>query len=191
MVLDPSPPPLTTIYIDAFISICVIWLILMCDMTHSYVRLRCDMTHSYVRLRCDCGSATARAKIYVDAFICAPQMWYDSLTDGILDRQQRKPRFMLTHSYVWHDSFICAPQMWLWIGNNESQSLLLTHSYVHLRCDMTVWYVCFRCDFGSATTRAKVYEGRREILEEEETIQKTTTIAYRAPEMVRHDSFAE
>jgi len=67
----------------------------------------------------------------------------------------------------------------------------LTHSYVHLRCDMTDWYVRFRCDFGSATTRAKVYEGRREILEEEETIQKTTTIAYRAPEMVRLDSFAE
>jgi AP2-associated kinase len=40
------------------------------------------------------------------------------------------------------------------------------------------------CDFGSATTRAKVYEGRREILEEEERIQKTTTLAYRAPEMV-------
>ena len=41
------------------------------------------------------------------------------------------------------------------------------------------------CDFGSATTRAKVYEGRREILDEEERIQKTTTLAYRAPEMVR------
>lgn len=40
------------------------------------------------------------------------------------------------------------------------------------------------CDFGSATTRAKVYEGRKEIVEEEERIQAKTTMAYRAPEMV-------
>ena len=40
------------------------------------------------------------------------------------------------------------------------------------------------CDFGSATTRAQAYEARRELLEEEERIQKTTTLAYRAPEMI-------
>ncbi|EKX45364.1 hypothetical protein GUITHDRAFT_62023, partial [Guillardia theta CCMP2712] len=40
------------------------------------------------------------------------------------------------------------------------------------------------CDFGSATTRAQVYETRKDILEEEERIQKFTTLAYRAPEMV-------
>ena len=40
------------------------------------------------------------------------------------------------------------------------------------------------CDFGSCTTRAKKYETRKEILDEEEIIQKYSTMMYRAPEMV-------
>lgn len=39
------------------------------------------------------------------------------------------------------------------------------------------------CDFGSTTTRAKVYETTLEISEEEENIRRTTTPAYRAPEV--------
>mmetsp|Transcript_12000 Transcript_12000/g.18809 ORF Transcript_12000/g.18809 Transcript_12000/m.18809 type:complete len:301 (+) Transcript_12000:537-1439(+) len=40
------------------------------------------------------------------------------------------------------------------------------------------------CDMGSATRRAMVYENRQDILQEEERIQRFTTQAYRAPEMV-------
>lgn len=39
------------------------------------------------------------------------------------------------------------------------------------------------CDFGSATTRAKVYQTSKEIVEEEELIGKYSTAMYRAPEM--------
>ncbi|KAG1666241.1 hypothetical protein FOA52_011543 [Chlamydomonas sp. UWO 241] len=39
------------------------------------------------------------------------------------------------------------------------------------------------CDFGSATTRAQVYETTEERATEEETIRRNTTPAYRAPEM--------
>jgi hypothetical protein len=35
------------------------------------------------------------------------------------------------------------------------------------------------CDFGSATTRAQTYSSRKEILDEEETIQKHSTMMYR------------
>ena len=40
------------------------------------------------------------------------------------------------------------------------------------------------CDFGSCTAGGKVYETRKEILDEEEIIQKYSTMMYRAPEMV-------
>ncbi len=40
------------------------------------------------------------------------------------------------------------------------------------------------CDFGSCTAGGKVYETRKEILDEEENIQKYSTMMYRAPEMV-------
>ena len=39
------------------------------------------------------------------------------------------------------------------------------------------------CDFGSATSRAKVYAGVEEIAAEEDVIRKHTTPAYRAPEV--------
>lgn len=39
------------------------------------------------------------------------------------------------------------------------------------------------CDFGSCTTRAKVYESAAEICDEEEQITKYSTAMYRAPEM--------
>mmetsp|Transcript_17788 Transcript_17788/g.29455 ORF Transcript_17788/g.29455 Transcript_17788/m.29455 type:complete len:758 (-) Transcript_17788:78-2351(-) len=39
------------------------------------------------------------------------------------------------------------------------------------------------CDFGSCTTRAKRYMNRAEMLEEEERIQRFSTMMYRAPEM--------
>ncbi|KAG2493277.1 hypothetical protein HYH03_008414 [Edaphochlamys debaryana] len=39
------------------------------------------------------------------------------------------------------------------------------------------------CDFGSSTSRAQVYETQAEIAIEEENIRRTTTPAYRAPEM--------
>lgn len=39
------------------------------------------------------------------------------------------------------------------------------------------------CDFGSATSRQKVYETPREIAWEEEAVRRQTTPAYRAPEM--------
>ena len=40
------------------------------------------------------------------------------------------------------------------------------------------------CDFGSCTAGGKVYESRKDILDEEENIQKYSTMMYRAPEMV-------
>jgi serine/threonine protein kinase len=40
------------------------------------------------------------------------------------------------------------------------------------------------CDFGSATTRAGVYRTRKDVLDEEDRIQRYTTMAYRSPEMV-------
>ena len=40
------------------------------------------------------------------------------------------------------------------------------------------------CDFGSCTAGGKVYESRKDILDEEEIIQKYSTMMYRAPEMV-------
>lgn len=43
-----------------------------------------------------------------------------------------------------------------------------------------VWVLC---DFGSATTRAKVYQSTQDIAVEEEVIRKHTTPAYRAPEV--------
>ncbi len=39
------------------------------------------------------------------------------------------------------------------------------------------------CDFGSSTSRAKVYNTVQEIAEEEEIIRKQTTPAYRPPEV--------
>lgn len=39
------------------------------------------------------------------------------------------------------------------------------------------------CDFGSATTRAQVYQTAAEIAAEDDNIKRTTTPAYRAPEM--------
>lgn len=39
------------------------------------------------------------------------------------------------------------------------------------------------CDFGSATSRARVYVGPEEIAAEEDNIRKHTTPAYRAPEV--------
>lgn len=50
---------------------------------------------------------------------------------------------------------------------------------VLLREDNT-WVLC---DFGSATTRAQVYNTERERALEEERIRKQTTPAYRAPEV--------
>jgi AP2-associated kinase len=40
------------------------------------------------------------------------------------------------------------------------------------------------CDFGSATTRAGVYRTRKDVMDEEDRIQRYTTMAYRSPEMV-------
>ncbi len=40
------------------------------------------------------------------------------------------------------------------------------------------------CDFGSCTSRAKVYATQEEIAAEEERIAKYSTPSYRAPEMV-------
>lgn len=39
------------------------------------------------------------------------------------------------------------------------------------------------CDFGSATSRAKVYDTAMEMATEEDNIRRTTTPAYRAPEV--------
>jgi len=75
---------------DSFLR--VTWLILTCDMTHSYVWhdscwcvtwliLTCDMTHSYV---------------WHDSCWCVA--WLILTCD-------------MTHSYVWHDSFL--PVTWL------------------------------------------------------------------------------
>jgi serine/threonine protein kinase len=41
------------------------------------------------------------------------------------------------------------------------------------------------CDFGSATTRAQVYETQAEIAAEDSVIMKKTTPTYRAPEVRR------
>ena len=40
------------------------------------------------------------------------------------------------------------------------------------------------CTAGSATTRAGVYNQRKELVEEEDRIQRYTTMPYRAPEMI-------
>ncbi len=39
------------------------------------------------------------------------------------------------------------------------------------------------CDFGSSTSRAQVYDTAAEIAAEEEVIRRTTTPAYRSPEV--------
>jgi hypothetical protein len=49
-----------------------------------------------------------------------------------------------------------------------------------LRLGESQWVLC---DFGSTTTRAKVYESTLEISEEQDNIRRTTTPAYRAPEV--------
>ena len=49
-----------------------------------------------------------------------------------------------------------------------------------LRTPKGTWVLA---DFGSATTRAKVYQTTEEIGTEEYNIQRSTTPAYRAPEM--------
>jgi len=79
-----------------------IWLIHMCDMTHSYVWHdaficvtwlihMCDMTHSYV---------------WHDAFICVT--WLIHMCDMTFHLCD------MTHSYVWHDSFICVTWLMQW-----------------------------------------------------------------------------
>lgn len=42
---------------------------------------------------------------------------------------------------------------------------------------------CACTDFGSATSRAQVYNTTAEMAEEEESIRRNTTPAYRAPEV--------
>lgn len=44
----------------------------------------------------------------------------------------------------------------------------------------SAWVIC---DFGSATSRAKVYDTALEMATEEDNIRRTTTPAYRAPEV--------
>ena len=95
-VLRGCPAPVTSF-------MCVIWLIHICDMTHSCVWHEsfkwvpwlipvCDMTHSYE---------------WHDSFPCVT--WLIHMID-------------LTHSFMWHDSFICV--QWL------IHMCDMTHSYV-------------------------------------------------------------
>ena len=102
-------------------SICVTWLIHMCDMTHSYVWHNsficvtwlihvawpihmCDMTHSYV---------------WHDSFICVT--WLIHMCD-------------MTHSYVVHDSFISVP----WLIHMCGKTLSWVAWLIHM-CDRTLW----------------------------------------------------
>jgi len=65
----------------AWPSICVTWLISMCDMTHSYVTWLIHM----------CGTEPAVYRAHRLGIVCGT--WLIHLVD-------------MTHSYVWHDSFI-------------------------------------------------------------------------------------
>ena len=76
----------------AIISICVIWLFAMCDMTHSYVWHDSFLYVTWLIFMCD----MTRSYVWHDSFLCEP--WLIPMCD-------------MTRSYMWHDSFLCA--IWL------------------------------------------------------------------------------
>ena len=74
--------------------LCVTWLILMFDMTHSFVQIKWSRTpwetscHTYKLVMLH----IRYPYVWHDAFLCVP--WLIHMCD-------------MTHSYVWHDSFVC------------------------------------------------------------------------------------
>jgi len=124
-------------WFDSFI--CILSLIYMCDMTHSYVscdsfvcvtwlnHMLCDVTHSYVRH---------------DAFVCIS--WLIHVCD-------MTPSYISHHhSYVWYDSFIRV--RWLIHTCDMTHSYVWHDSFIRVKwrihtCDMThayVWHDSFK-----------------------------------------------
>ena len=70
------------------------------------------------------------------------------------------------------------------VGYLHSQQPALAHRDIKIENFLLQGDTVKLCDFGSCTAGAKVYESRKDILDEEEIIQKYSTMMYRAPEMV-------
>jgi len=106
--------------------ICGMWLMHMCDMTHSYDAFTCvtwlihtcDATQSFIHTSM-CRSAFHK----YNTCLCTCVTWFIHMWD-------------VTHSYVWHDTFICVT--WLthmahsrvWRDSSICVTWL-NHTYIH------------------------------------------------------------
>jgi len=130
-------------------SICVTWLIHMCDMTHSY---ECQDSSICDTTQFPGGREKKRHQCYWymwhDSFIWVP--WLINMCDTTQfpgSRQERDTSATdmcdMTHSYECHDSSICDTAQFP--GGREERDTSATDM-----CDMTLSYACHEsCIFGT------------------------------------------
>ena len=98
-----------------------------------------------------------------------------SLADRVLAKQR----------FSWTKLLDCFSQIAAAVVHLHSQSPPIAHRDLKIENVLVAEDGLYKlCDFGSCSTDANVYSERSEILQAEELIGKTTTMMYRAPEMV-------
>ena len=115
-------------------AICVMWLIYMCDMTHSYVWLDSCVSVPWLIYSCDILNymcAMTHLYLWNDTFMCVTWLIYIFVQSLI---------YMLdmTHLYVWHDSFIRV--IWLICTCDMTHLYLWNDSFI-CACAMTHLYL--------------------------------------------------
>lgn len=98
-----------------------------------------------------------------------------SLADRVLAKQ----------SFRWTELLDAFAQITAAVVHLHSQSPPIAHRDLKIENVLVAFDGLYKlCDFGSCSTEAQVFEERADILAAEEHIGKTTTMMYRAPEMI-------
>jgi len=170
---------------DRISCVMLLMLVLICDMTHSYVWYDSFVCVTW-RIVCGGGvdSCATQGRQNImghfvdvgvdvghDSFIC--ETWLIVCGGGVgLHTLMLVLMWDMTHSYVWHDSFIC--ETWLFVcGVGVGLHTLM----LVLMCDMThsyVWHDSFICVTWRIVSGGGVdscaTQGRQNIMRDEEEV---------------------